>query len=111
MATLSPRALARIQEITTAKRPLARPAVKKLREREDLSAETRAVVALAESIRRKLVNLAALPRRDPKTGSFTADGTVTPGALRKAWAVPARIPGRITPRAQSKAGPSSVPTV
>lgn len=78
-------------------------AAKKLRqERKDLGADTRAVVALAENIRRKFVDFVAQPRRNPQTGAFTVGGNVTAPMLRKAW----RIPSRITPRAQAKTAPT-----
>lgn len=46
------------------------------------------LVALSARADRALHELDAAPRRDPKTGAFTARGTVTPGTLRKAWSVP-----------------------
>ena len=105
MTSLSPRALARIYQLTATSRPVDFSASAlnsrciRPRGAPAVNADTRAIVELAERIRQKLVSFAALPARDPKTGAFTVGGAVTAGALRKAW----RTPGRITPRAQSKA--------
>lgn len=41
--------------------------------------------ALSSHMTTALVALDATPRRDPKTGAFTARGSFTPNALRRAW--------------------------
>lgn len=55
------------------------------------------LVALSARADRALLELDAVPRRDPKTGAFTARGTVTPDALRKAWSGPRVLPARSAP--------------
>ncbi len=97
MTSLSPRALARIQQLTGQPVEFG-PRVASATSGPKMGADTRAIIALAERIRRKLVHFAAVPARDPKTGAFTVGGAVTSGALRKVW----RIPSRITPRPQSR---------
>jgi len=57
------------------------------------------LVALSARTDRALLELGAVPRRDPTTGAFTARGTVTPGVLRKAWSGPRVLPDRIAPAA------------
>ena len=45
------------------------------------------------SLNRKLsaiLGFDAVPRRDPRTGSYTAAGSLTPDAVRAAWSIPPR---------------------
>ena len=64
----------------------------------------RALCRLRELSRRAsaVVQLDAVPLRDAVTGAFTTRGTVAPSALRKVWAMPAKIGPLAAPRANFK---------